>query len=107
MAGWFEQCHFEAYRVVTAEGAPCHSFCMLAHGTAEAIESAGYHPEPIEATDGGRGGAFLEAGAYWGDAAFGGGGLPLGCSVRALTPCVVLVLRHHRLEQELPSLPTL
>ena len=68
---------------------------MLAHGTAEAIESAGYHPEPTEATDGGRGGAFLEAGAYWGDAAFGGGGLPLGCSVRALTPCVVLVLRHH------------
>jgi len=47
---------------------------MLAHGTAEAIESAGYHPEPTEATDGGRGGAFLEAGAYWGDAAFGGGG---------------------------------
>ena len=37
-------------------GAPCHSFCMLAHGTAEAIESAGYHPEPTEATDGGRGG---------------------------------------------------
>ena len=74
VAGWFEQCHFEAYRVVTAEGAPCHSFCMLAHGTAEAIESAGYHPEPIEATDGGRGGAFLEAGAYWGDPAFGGGG---------------------------------
>ena len=25
VAGWFEQCHFEAYRVLGAEGSPCNS----------------------------------------------------------------------------------
>ena len=66
-----------AYRPDATESAGYHP---------ESTESAAYRPEAIEAAGGGRGGAVLEAGAHWGEAAFGGGGLPLGCSVRSALP---------------------
>ena len=39
VASWFELCYFERYRLLAAEGSACHAFCILAHGTAEAIEA--------------------------------------------------------------------
>ena len=84
VAGWFDQCHFDSYRVLSAEGGPCHTFCLLAHGTAEAIEAAeaGLHGGAEGGQRQGQGqgqgqaarkgrrarrGATLEAGAHWGD----------------------------------------
>ena len=39
VASWFELCYFERYRLLASEGAACHCFCILAHGTAEAVEA--------------------------------------------------------------------
>lgn len=95
VAEWLEVQRFERYRVISAESAWCHSLYMLAHGVAEVRElGVGVQQVP------------LEPGSYWGESALAPElpKLPLAFSVVAVEPCVLLVLRQHKVQQKLPEL---